>query len=69
VVGVLSRFPTLDSDAAGFVIANEATLAAALDAQLPGQGRPDELWISTGIPRGCAPRSAAGRWPSLTPRS
>jgi hypothetical protein len=48
VVGVLSRFPTLDPDAAGFVIADEATLAAALDAQLPGQGRPDELWISTG---------------------
>ena len=48
VVGVLSRFPTLDPDSAGFVIADEATLTAALDAQLPGQGRPDELWISTG---------------------
>ncbi len=48
VVGVLSRFPTLDPGSAGFVIADEATLAGALDAQLPGQGRPDELWISTG---------------------
>jgi len=48
VVGVLNRFPTLPSDSAGFVIADEATLAAALDAQLPGQGRPDELWIGTG---------------------
>ncbi|HEY6294355.1 MAG TPA: hypothetical protein VIX15_01725, partial [Streptosporangiaceae bacterium] len=48
VVGVLSRFPTLDPGSAGFVIADEATLAAALDAQLPGQGRADELWISTG---------------------
>jgi hypothetical protein len=47
VVGVLSRFPTLPSDAAGFLIADEPTLAAALDAQLPGQGRADELWIST----------------------
>ena len=47
VVGVLSRFPTLPSDSAGFLIADETTLAAALDAQLPGQGRPDELWIST----------------------
>jgi hypothetical protein len=47
VVGVLRRFPTLDPGSAGFVIADEATLAAALDAQLPGQGRPDELWIST----------------------
>ncbi len=50
VVGVHSRFPTLDSDAAGLVIADEATLAAALDAQLPGQGQPDALWISTGHP-------------------
>jgi hypothetical protein len=48
VVGVLSRFPALPSDPAGFVIADEPTLAAALDAQLPGQGRPDELWIGTG---------------------
>ena len=47
VVGVLSRFPTLPLDSAGFVIADEPTLAAALDAQLPGQGRPDELWIAT----------------------
>jgi hypothetical protein len=48
VVGVLSRFPALASDPAGFVIADEPTLAAALDAQLPGQGRADELWIGTG---------------------
>ncbi len=48
VVGVLSRFPTLDPDSAGFVVADEPTLAAALDARMPGQGRPDELWISTG---------------------
>ena len=48
VVGVLSRFPALPLDSAGFVIADEPTLAAALDAQLPGQGRPDELWIATG---------------------
>ena len=47
VVGVLSRFPTLPPGSAGFVIADEPTLAAALDAQLPGQGRPDELWIGT----------------------
>jgi hypothetical protein len=29
------------------VVADEPTLAAALDAQLPGQGRADELWISS----------------------
>jgi hypothetical protein len=48
VVGVLARFPTLPADAAGFLVADEPTLAAALDAQLPGQGRADELWIGTG---------------------
>ena len=56
VVGVLNRFPTLPPDSGGFVIADEATLAAALDAQLPGQGRPDELWIAAGHP---APLRAA----------
>jgi len=50
VVGVMRRFPTLPPGSAGFVIADEATLAAALDAQIPGQGQPDELWISTGQP-------------------
>jgi hypothetical protein len=50
VVGVLRRFPTIPAGAAGFVIADQQTLAAALDAQLPGQGRADELWISTRHP-------------------
>jgi hypothetical protein len=50
VVGALNRFPTLPPDSAGFLIADQTTLAAALDAQLPGQGRTDELWISTGDP-------------------
>jgi hypothetical protein len=47
VVGVLRRFPTIPSEASGFVVADKATMAAALDAQLPGQGRSDELWIAT----------------------
>jgi hypothetical protein len=47
VVGVLRRFPSLPTSAAGFVVADQATLSAALDASLPGQGRPDELWIDT----------------------
>jgi hypothetical protein len=51
VIGVLRRFPTIPAGDAGFVIADERTLAAALDAQLPGQGRSDELWISTSHPR------------------
>jgi len=59
VVGVLSRFPTIPPGSAGFVIADEPTLAAALDAQLPGQGRPDELWIGTAHLAGL--RAALGR--------
>jgi hypothetical protein len=51
VVGVLRRFPTVPAGAPGFVIADQQTLASALDAQLPGQGRADELWISTPDPR------------------
>lgn len=48
VVGVLRRFPTVPASAAGFVVADEATLAGALDAQMPGQGAADALWISSG---------------------
>lgn len=47
VVGWARRFPTVPPGAAGFVVADEDTLAAALDAQLPGQGRADELWLQT----------------------
>jgi hypothetical protein len=51
VVGWARRFPTVAPGSAGFVIADESTLAAALDAQLPGQGRADELWLRTRDPR------------------
>ncbi len=47
VVGILRRFPTIPLGAGGFVVADENLLAGALDAGLPGQGRPDELWISS----------------------
>ncbi|MEA2198822.1 MAG: hypothetical protein QOJ25_2873 [Solirubrobacteraceae bacterium] len=50
VVGVLRRFPTVPGNSARVVVADQATLDAALDAQLPGQGRPDELWIATSHP-------------------
>jgi hypothetical protein len=54
VVGVARRFPALAGDASGFVVASESRLAAALDADAPGQGRADELWLE-------APRSAGLR--------
>jgi hypothetical protein len=47
VVGTVRRFPTTPAGVAGFIVADEATLASALDAGLPGQGRADELWIAT----------------------
>jgi hypothetical protein len=62
VAGVAERFPTVPSDSAGFVVADEQTLAAALDAQRPGQGRADELWISS---RTLAPLRAALTTPAL----
>jgi hypothetical protein len=60
VVGVLDRFPTL-SGSGSFVVGDESALGAALDASLPGQGRPDELWIATRRP--AALRAALGRGP------
>jgi hypothetical protein len=62
IAGVARRFPTVPAGSAGFVVADEQTLAAALDAQLPGQGRPDELWISSG---NLAPLRAALATPAL----
>jgi hypothetical protein len=59
VVGLARRFPTVPPGSAGFVVADEQTLAAALDAQLPGQGRADELWLRTRQPR--AVRAEAAR--------
>jgi hypothetical protein len=56
VVGVLRRFPSVPPDAAGFIVGDEATLAAALDAQAPGHGLADELWQDGG--RAVAPFGA-----------
>jgi hypothetical protein len=67
VAGVLKRFPTIPSGSAGFVIADEAGLASALDAQLPGQGAADELWISTPDPERL--RTALSRPPFTQLRS
>lgn len=50
VVGVLRRFPTVPPGSGGFVVADQGVLASALDAQLPGQGRADELWIANSRP-------------------
>jgi hypothetical protein len=51
IVGVIHRFPTVAADAAGVIVADQVGLSDALDAQLPGQGRTDELWIATARPQ------------------
>jgi hypothetical protein len=45
VVGRPRGFPTVP--AGGFLVADEAALAARLDADAPGRGRADELWLET----------------------
>lgn len=45
VVGTVARFATVDPNAAGVIVADEATVRTALSAVVPGAGRPDELWL------------------------
>ncbi|HET6868482.1 MAG TPA: hypothetical protein VFH80_21385 [Solirubrobacteraceae bacterium] len=47
VVGVLRRYPTVGPGTPGVIVADQQALSDALDAQLPGQGRPDEIWVSS----------------------
>jgi hypothetical protein len=66
IVGVIKRFPTIPTGSGGFVIADEAALAGALDAQLPGQGRPDELWLKASTPGTLADALKTGPLTQLT---
>ncbi len=68
VVGWARRFPTVPAGSAGFVVADEDSLTAALDAELPGQGRADELWLQTPHP-GAVRAEAARLGLSATSRS
>lgn len=66
VVGTVARFPTVDANAEGVVVADRAALAAVLSARAPGIARPGELWIA--VPPG-APEErllAALRAPPFT---
>jgi hypothetical protein len=65
VVGVARRFPSVPAGSSGYVIADEARLAAALDAQLPGQGRPNELWIDSPRPERLRAALSGGRLAQL----
>ncbi|MBV8997876.1 MAG: hypothetical protein JO304_02385, partial [Solirubrobacterales bacterium] len=61
IVGVLRRYPTVGPGSAGVIVADQQALSNVLDAQLPGQGRPDEIWISSSRLRGL--RLALGNGP------
>lgn len=63
IVGMVRRFPTVAAGGAGVIVADQSSLSAALDAQLPGQGRTDELWMTTTRPQALA---AALRHGALT---
>jgi hypothetical protein len=45
IVGVASRMPAVTGDQASFVLADEHWLSTAIDAQAPGRGTPNEVWL------------------------
>jgi hypothetical protein len=62
---VIKRFPTVAAGAAGVIVADQQALSDALDAQLPGQGRTDELWISSAQPQPLRAALGQGRLAQL----
>jgi hypothetical protein len=46
IVGVATRMPAVPSDSGPFVLANQGWLSTAIDANAPGRGAPNEVWIS-----------------------
>jgi FtsX-like permease family len=46
IVGVASRMPTVPGDQGPFVLADSGWLSTAIDANAPGEGTPNEIWIS-----------------------
>src|SRR5262249_54870117 len=46
IVGVASRMPTVPGDQGPFVLADAGWLSTAIDANAPGEGTPNEIWIS-----------------------
>ena len=46
IVGVASRLPSVPADSGAFVLADAGWLSTAIDANAPGEGTPNEVWIS-----------------------
>ncbi len=63
IVGVATRMPTVPSDSGPFVLADSGWLSTAIDANAPGQGAPDEVWVSASHDRAVG---AALRRPPFT---
>jgi len=61
IVGVATRMPSVPSDSGPFVLADAGWLSTAIDANAPGEGTPNEIWIST--PRDRAAVAATLRRP------
>jgi hypothetical protein len=61
IVGVATRMPTVPSDSGPFVLADGGWLSTAIDANAPGEGTPNEVWLST--PRDRAAATARLRRP------
>lgn len=45
IVGVASRLPTVSESSGPFVLADAAWLHTAIDADAPGEGTPNEVWL------------------------
>jgi hypothetical protein len=46
IVGIATRMPTVPSDSGPFVLADGGWLSTAVSANAPGEGTPNEIWIS-----------------------
>ncbi len=54
IVGVATRIPTVSSDSGPFALADSGWLSTALEANAPGEGRPNEVWLSASHDRAVA---------------
>jgi hypothetical protein len=54
VVGIATRMPSIPTDLGPFVLADAAWLSTAINSNAPGEGSPNEVWISAPGDRGDA---------------
>ncbi len=54
ITGVATRMPSVPAESGPFVLADRSWLSTALNADAPGRGTPDEIWLSSGDARATA---------------